>query len=160
MTYTTQYRFSDGVGELAAVDAIDTLNGVLFTYMENIASVPGSAIWYPLGSHVSFPVTMTPQPAGAGAGPYDRNPDALQWQALGRSPDGRRVSYFWQGLGGQMNGSQRVLAAADAGTAAILDALDVCTGLGLCTISGTVPVFKRYLNQVVNDYLTHKARRG
>jgi hypothetical protein len=70
------------------------------------------------------------------------------------------VSYFWQGIAQPMNQRQRSLASFWESVDHILIALDAAAADGLCTISGAAPVFKRYANQVVNDYLTHRTRRA
>ena len=158
--YKTLFRFPGATDAAAAIDVIDTLHGVMWAYMENVAAVTGTGVWYPEGDTVSSPVEVTPQPAGSAGSAFDANPNALQWEFLGRSLDGRRVSYFFQGIAQPMNQRQRSLASFWESIANILTAFDTAVAGGLCTISGSAPVFKAYANQVVNDYLTHRTRRA
>jgi len=158
--YKTLFRFGGSVDAVAAIEAIDTLHGVMWDYFEANAAVTGTGVWYPSGDTVSSPVELTPQPAGSAGSTHDSNPNALQWEFLGRSADGRRVSWYWQGLAQDTNQRQRSLASFWASVAAIKAALEDAVTAGLCTISGEAPLLKGYCNQVVNDYLTHRTRRA
>ena len=156
----TLFRFQpDAVlieAQAAIVDFLSTIDDVML----------GNSGWgaflrvYPSGSTVSHDVSITPNSGGGGGGDSAAYADALTWEVLGRSGDGRRASWYFRGLGIDLTPNQRAQGAVDAAAQVVIDAVEFLTTAGLCTISTQTPVLKGYVNEVYNDYLTRISRRG
>lgn len=159
--HSVLYRWPGAVSKAAAIGAIEAHNLELKTLGWSTWAVAGTAKWYPLGSLVSSDEVIAVPGAGTGgADPGNAVPDAQQWQVVGRSPDGRRASWFFGGLDITQRANQRTYEAESASVVTLLDSMRDLVLVGLCTISGEAPVLKAYVNEVMNDELTRKARRG
>jgi len=155
-----QYRFESGVSMATAVSALDAFHSAIYTHMFNNWAALSAAEFYPGGSTISVPVALEPISAGTGGADTDVLPDAFQLEFLGRSADGRRASWYFQGAFVGMPTNQRVTLAAYPAVDAIHGGLVGLVAANLVTISGEAPILKSYANCVVNDYLTRRARRG
>lgn len=159
--YTTVFRFPAEASQATAAGYLDTFHTALKAAMSTNWSCPGTGVWYPYGSNISNPATCTPVAAGTGGADIANNPDALQHQIVGRSNDGRRVSWYFSGVGCAIVAKQRVATGVVAQVTALISAFSTQVVAGhFVSISGQPVYIKNYANQVINDYLTQQARRG
>jgi hypothetical protein len=148
------------MGIAAAVSLVEGAHDVIKSLFYNTWSVPGTAKWYNEGERFSTDVAVAAVAAGTGGTDPMVQVDAAQWEAVGRSADGVRCSWYMQGFAGPFTHNQRVFATDVSAVNDFLVVWNAMAADGLCTVSGARPVLKGYLNQVVNDYLTRQARRG
>lgn len=159
-TFTTLYRLSDSTTLTSFITDLDAGHLALRAFFVNTWSVPGTATFYDALASVGTPVEIAAVVAGLAGTDSGITPDALQFEAVGRTLGGRRVSYYFQGLAASLNARQRTTAGVDGATAGLLDFLETLIGSGVVGIDGGSPLLKQYVNQVYNDYLTRKARGG
>jgi hypothetical protein len=154
------YRVAPGVSPSDFLAALQTQHEALRPYMLESWAVPGTASWYAAGSTISLPSLLTPIAAGTGGGDSGVAPASLQFEVVGRTLTGRRAAFFHQGLSSGVNAAQRKSVSLDAASNALLTLHTSLGSAGLVAIDGEPIVFKSYVNQVFNDYLTRKARGG
>lgn len=158
--YTTLYRFATAVLSTTAVSLIDTFHTTIQELMDTDWDVLGTGLWYPEGITFSTPAVGINSMSGTAGATVATNVQASQFQVLGRGSDGRKASWYHQGMHIAFSADQRLTTGDNVDVAAMLTAHNDLIAEGLVTISGASPVLKGYINCVVNDYLTRQARRG
>jgi len=155
-----QYRFGAGTDQASAIAAVDAFHVDIKPHMFNNWELSGAAEWAEAASHVSTPVELADVGPGTGGADTSAVLDAFQLQFGGRDAEGRRVKWYFQGAFVGMLINQRYSASSYTAVNAIRAGLVSLIEGGLCTVTGLPPTLYAYANGVVNDYLTHKARRG
>lgn len=120
------------------------------------------ARWAQAGDNISTPIELASAGTIGTHGPDDASiPDSQQIQVVGRDHVGRRTFYYYQGVFVGTVQNQRFFAGASPMAEAFRLTHESLVPLGLSTISGqnSLSIYP-YVNQVFNDYLTHKSRRG
>jgi hypothetical protein len=158
--YTVQYRWRTGTTESGMVSTLNDYHDYIRNHFWQSWAVLSVAEYYAVNDTFSTEITITPLTTGSTSTQPSTVPDALQYEVLGRSPDSRRVKWHHQGCIAVMDAQQRLTQGMDTHADALLSAFNTLVASGVCTISGQSPIIKPYVNLVVNDYLTRKARRG
>lgn len=152
------YRFRSPTTLSAFVTALNTFHTSIRPHFYTNWNVNGTGVHYAEGETFSSPVAGITATAGTLTADPANFPDAYQAQVVGRSAGGRKVSYFHQGFVWIPDTNQRVLGSENTSVQALLTAYTALRSSGLTSINGLPPGFKNYVNIVINDYLTARAR--